>query len=152
MESVHVVVGWIRPNDQVDVLCTFEDPSSGDLMTVTSLQSIRVLATGNITGTTNPNLLSDSERSYDSVSFLVLPEEAERLTPAAELGTSTLVLRNPKDTDLPDEMGPTTLETLLATERAQALETRRLETILLRRSSGTAEPTKPTKNEAEGDE
>ncbi|MFW5878507.1 MAG: Flp pilus assembly protein CpaB [Myxococcota bacterium] len=142
VDEIASVGGWVRPNDHVDIIGTFRDPDSRDLMTVTLLQNMIVLATGNITGSTNINLLSEGDRKYNNVSFLVLPEEAEILTLAAELGTLTLSLRNPEDMDLQERReGRTTLETLLTGERTQALEKIRRDTIQIIRgmSSGSSD-------------
>ncbi len=137
VDEVQAVGGWVRPNDHVDVLGTFRDPNDREMMTVTLLQNMIVLATGNITGSTNINLLSDSERRYNNVSLLALPEEAEILTLASELGTLTLTLRNPEDMDLKDDTGRTSITTLLTGERTQALERRRLQTIQVIRGMGS---------------
>src|SRR4051812_46927445 len=67
------VGGWIRPNDHIDIIGTFRDPQTQEQMAVTLLQNVVVLATGKITGTTNINLLPDSDRGFDNISLLVLP-------------------------------------------------------------------------------
>ncbi len=123
------VGGWIRPNDHVDVLGTFRDPASNEMVTVSLLQNVIVLATGKITGTTNINLLPESARTYTNLSLLVLPEEAEILVLAQELGTLTLSLRNPEDIDIQEERGRATFSTLLTGERTKALQKLRASTI-----------------------
>lgn len=138
VDEVQSVGGWVRPNDHVDILGTFRDPASRELMTVTLLQNMIVLATGKITGSTNINLLSDGDRRFTNVSFLVLPEEAEILVLASELGNLTLTLRNPEDMDFQDDRGgKTTLQTLLTGERTQALEQIRRQTIQVIRGMQT---------------
>ncbi|MGC4120967.1 MAG: Flp pilus assembly protein CpaB [Myxococcales bacterium] len=115
------VGGWIRPNDHVDVIGSFRDPRSGDQMATTLMQNVVVLATGKLTATTNLNLLAESERGYNTITFLLLPEEAEILSLAAELGSLTLTLRNPEDIDQQEERGHSTINTLLSGERLNAL-------------------------------
>ncbi len=85
------VGGWIRPNDHVDVIGTFKDPHTNQQVAMTLLQNVIVLATGKLTGTGNSGAGSEAQREYNNVSLLVLPEEAEILTLAEELGGLTMV-------------------------------------------------------------
>jgi pilus assembly protein CpaB len=130
------VGGWLRPNDHVDVIGTFRDPNGNEQIAVTLLQNVVVLATGKITGTSNINLIPEAQRDYNTVSLLVLPEEAEILTLASELGSLTLVLRNDQDVDMLEERGRTTLQTLLSGERAKNLHLRRQQAIPIIRGGG----------------
>ncbi len=119
------VGGWVRPNDHVDVIGTFRDPQSNEQVAVTLLQNIIVLATGKITGTTNVNLIPENKRDYNNVSLLVIPEEAEILTLAAELGTLKLSLRHEDDADTMEDRGRATIHSLLSGERTRVLEEKR---------------------------
>ncbi|MBI2892707.1 MAG: Flp pilus assembly protein CpaB [Deltaproteobacteria bacterium] len=113
---------WVRPNDSVDLLGTFRDPTRRDLAAVTLLQNITVLATGK----TSANLQASDERTdYTNVTLLVLPQEAELIVLAQELGNLTLTLRNREDIGLLDERGRTTIETILNEGGLQKLEERR---------------------------
>jgi pilus assembly protein CpaB len=129
------VGGWVRPNDHVDIIGTFKDPTSGEQVAVTLMQNVVVLATGKITGTTNINLLPDGQREYGNVSLLVIPEEAEMLVLSQELGSLTLTLRNEDDIDSMEERGRATINTLLSGERTKALQIKRLNTIQVIRGS-----------------
>lgn len=120
------VGGWIRPNDHVDVLATFQDPTSHELSTITLLQNVIVLATGREAGRGAGRVW---ERGYADVSLLVLPEEAELLVLAQEMGTITLVLRHPDEMDTDRDRGRATAGTLLTGERTKTLEKIRHETI-----------------------
>ena len=119
------VGGWVRPNDHVDVIGTFRDPQTDENVAVTLLQNVIVLATGKITGTTNVNLVPEHQREYSNITLMVIPEEAEILTLAAELGNLTLSLRNEDDVDIIEERGRATISTLLSGERTRVLEERR---------------------------
>jgi len=130
------VGGWVRPNDHVDVLGTFKDPDTGEPVSVTLLQNVIVLSTGKITGTTNVNLLSENDREYKDVSLLVIPEEAEILVLAADLGELTLVLRNEDDVDVLEERGRATIKTLLSGERTRAMQEKRNSVITIIRGAG----------------
>ncbi len=119
------VGGWVRPNDHVDIIGTFKDPQTNESVAVTLLQNVIVLATGKITGTTNVNLIPESQREYSNVSVLVIPEEAEILVLASELGSLTMSLRNEEDVDVMDERGRATINTLLSGERTRVLHEKR---------------------------
>ena len=132
------VGGWIRPNDHVDVIGTFRDPASQEMVTVTLLQNVLVLATGRSSGTAGA-LPSEGGRGYADISLLVLPEEAEILVLAQELGSITFVLRNPEEIDLEEDRGRATIGTLLTGERTKALRQLRYQTIqVIRGSAGSA--------------
>ena len=96
---------------------------------MTLLQNVIVLATGKITGTTNVNLIPESQRDYGNISLLVIPEEAEIIVLAQELGALTLALRNDDDIDV-IEGGRATINTLLSGERMRALRGIRLKTLV----------------------
>ena len=136
------VGGWVRPNDHVDLIGTFKDPQTNENVAVTLLQNVIVLATGKITGTTNVNLIPESQRDYNNVSLLVIPEEAEILVLAQELGSLTMSLRNEDDVDTLEERGRATINTLLSGERTRVLQAKRFNTIQVIR--GTASENKPT--------
>jgi pilus assembly protein CpaB len=135
-KSTTSVGGWIRPNDHVDVIGTFRDPQTDENVAVTLLQNVIVLATGKITGTTNVNLIPENQRDYTNISLLVIPEEAEILVLASELGNLTLSLRNEDDVDLIEERGRATISTLLSGERTRVLEQKRREIIQIIKGAG----------------
>jgi pilus assembly protein CpaB len=128
---------WVRPNDHVDVLGTFRDPNSNQIVAVTLLQNVIVLATGQ---TTANSQTSRGGNNYGTVTLLVLPEEAEILVLAQELGSLYLSLRNAEDISIFEERARTTIQTLLTGERVKKLQQRRYKTIQIIR--GLA-PTKP---------
>jgi pilus assembly protein CpaB len=119
------VGGWIRPNDHVDVLLTYRDIASGSNATITLLPNVVILATGEITGTTNQALLPEDKRHYTNVTVLVLPEEAEILNLAQDVGHVSLDLRNDEDLDSLGAKEKTTLQTLLTGDRERINEQKR---------------------------
>lgn len=139
VDEIQSVGGWVRPNDHVDILGTFRDPATRELVSVTLLQNVIILATGKITGTTNQLALSEADRKYNTVSVLVLPEEAEILSLAGDMGKLTLTLRNPEDISFQEERGRATIATLLTGERTKALRKRRIETIQVLRGGKSSE-------------
>jgi pilus assembly protein CpaB len=137
------VGGWVRPNDHVDVIGTFKDPQTNESVAVTLMQNVIVLATGKITGTTNVNLIPEAQREYSNVSLLVIPEEAEILVLASELGGLTMSLRNEDDVDVIEERGRATINTLLSGERTRVLQQKRFNTIQVIRGAGESKSNTP---------
>ena len=92
VDQVGGVSGLLNPNDHIDILCTLRSQESDEEATITLLQNITVLATGNTLA---------GERStrsgYNSLTLLVTPEEAELLAFAQQKAIVTAVLRNPED-------------------------------------------------------
>jgi pilus assembly protein CpaB len=117
---------WVRPNDHVDVLGTFRDPTSNQVVAVTLLQNVIVLATGQTTAATET---ARSKADYGTVTLLCLPEEAEILVLAQDLGSLYLSLRNAEDISIFEERARTTIQTLLTGERVKKLQQRRYKTI-----------------------
>jgi pilus assembly protein CpaB len=120
--SVH---HWVEPGDHVDVLGTFRDPRTAELVSLTLLQNVIVLATGRIGGQTDRRALSEGEKAYATVTVQVLPEAAEMMVLAQDIGTLYLSLRNPDDNQIEElAEGKTTMTTLLTGERSKRLSTR----------------------------
>jgi pilus assembly protein CpaB len=131
------VGGFVRPNDHVDILGTFQDPKSAQQMTVTLMQNIIILATGKMTGSTNVSMLDRSEKTYGDITIMVLPEEAEIAVLASQMGSLYLTLRNPEDIGDQEERGRATIDTLLTGERVRALQKVREQTIQVIRLGAT---------------
>jgi len=129
--------GWVKANDHVDIIGTFKDPGTNEQTAMTLMQNVTVLATGKITGTTNINLIPEGQRDYNNITVLVIPEEAELLTLAQELGALNLTLRNEDDIDEPIARGHSTINTLFSGERMARLEKIRHEITYIRGNSET---------------
>ncbi len=85
------VAGFVRPGHHVDVVTTVEPPNErDDTVSKVILQNIQVVATG--------REIEEKEdkkaKVVPTVTVLVTPEQAERLTLAATAGSIRLVLRN----------------------------------------------------------
>ena len=99
------VSGMVRPNDHVDVLGTFSFPSKSgkpgemELVTLTMLQDVLVLATGREMAKSRPASPSaHGSAAYSTVTLEVTPREAEMLVFAEQIkGRLSLALRNPDD-------------------------------------------------------
>ena len=129
---------WVRPNDHVDVIGSFRDPETQQLRTMTLLQNVVVLATGRVTA--NTSAAADEDKRFSTVTLLALPEEAEMLTLAQDLGTLTLLLRHPDDLDSQDKRSVVDQRTLFAGERATELQQKRYRTIQIIRGNRTGSP------------
>lgn len=97
------VSGMVTPNDHVDVLGTFsfpakDAPAEMELVTMTILQDVLVLATGKETSKSMLLATRPSSGSYNTVTLEVTPREAEILVFAEQIkGRLALALRNPRD-------------------------------------------------------
>ena len=124
---------WVRPNDHVDVVGAFRDPDNHELKVVTLLQNVVVLATGKVNA--NTTYVPEEDKRYQSVTMLVLPEEAEILTLAQEVGSLTLLLRNPADLDFQEKRTIIDAKSLLAGDRTGELQQKRYKTIQIIRGN-----------------
>jgi pilus assembly protein CpaB len=124
---------WVRPNDHVDVIGSFHDPANQEMKSVTLLQNVVVLATGRVTA--NTTYVPEDQKKFQTVTLLVLPEEAQILTLAQELGQVTLLLRNPEDLDYQEKRSLVDQKTLLTGERASELQQKRYKTIQIIRGN-----------------
>jgi pilus assembly protein CpaB len=100
VDSVTGVSGFITPNSRVDVLVSGTPQSGGggandEQRSKLVLQNIRVLATGT-------TIEQKDEKPVDvpTVTLMVSPEDAEKLTLAARQEPVRLALRNYRDEDL----------------------------------------------------
>lgn len=97
------VSGMVRPNDRIDVIGTFSFPSRQhpgelELVTLTIIQDVTVLATGTDTAKSLIGASSRAGGGYSTVTLEVTPREAEMLVFAEQIkGRLSLALRNPGD-------------------------------------------------------
>jgi pilus assembly protein CpaB len=113
------VAGLIQPGDRVDILGTFALPARngvpGELenVTLTVLQDVSVLATGQQLAKAEFGGRMGRTRSYSTVTFEVTPREAELLVFAQTVeGELTLTLRNPEDQSFEKEVPEINFEQL----------------------------------------
>ncbi len=126
------VSNMVRPTDHVDVLGTFTLPSKSapgetELVTMTILQDVLVLATGQETAQSG-----GVGGNYSLVTLEVSPHEAEVLTFAEQMrGRLTLALRNPEDLHYETELPQVNFEQIRAT--LEGLNEKRQREILRKR-------------------
>ncbi len=93
------VSGMVRPTDRVDVIGTFSlpskaNPTESELVTMTILQDVSVLATGRNTAYS----ANQAATNYSTLTLEVSPHEAEVLIFAEQMrGRLAVSLRNPED-------------------------------------------------------
>ena len=126
VDPVTGVGGFVRPGSHVDVLATLPTASTGmkKLIAKMILQDIKVLA---VDQEANPLLrLVETEkvRMAKTVTLLVTPDEAERLTLAGSQGSIHLVMRNIKD-DLLASTDGATIEELVPSKKKKAAPVKR---------------------------
>jgi pilus assembly protein CpaB len=94
VDDVVSVAGFVVPGTRVDVLLTIQPPGSNETQTRVILQNVATLAAGQ-------QIQRDKDgkpQTVTVITLLVTPEQAERLTLAANQGRIQLALRNTLDT------------------------------------------------------
>ncbi|MBI3466973.1 MAG: Flp pilus assembly protein CpaB [Planctomycetes bacterium] len=95
------VAGFILPGNRVDVLLTvgkllqYRDPTGLEASTTTLLQNLEILAVDQRLDAPSDNKVDPKD--LRSVTLLVTPDQAAKLSMAQNLGTLHLTLRNPED-------------------------------------------------------
>ena len=96
VDDVTGVSGFITPNSRVDVLVAGNDiGGNGELKSKLILQNVRVLATGK-----SVEQKDDKPIEVPTVTLLVNPEEAEKVTLASQQNPVRLALRSYRDQEL----------------------------------------------------
>ena len=92
------VAGMLRPGDHVDILGTFAR-TQGDYATVTLLQNVLVLATGELRGGEGEAEApaTGGNRTFNNITVSVDSEEAELLVFAMQRGPVNIALRSQDD-------------------------------------------------------
>ncbi len=104
------VSGMLRPGDRIDLLGTFSFPAPGaagemESVTLTVLQDVTILATGQQLATDLGRMTSRNAGGYSTITLEVTAEEAEVLVFAQNLkGRLYTSLRNNKDNQWKDKL------------------------------------------------
>src|SRR5438093_2178902 len=93
VNDVTAVAGFVVPGTRVDVLVTGNPSGSKEPQTMTVLQDVAVLATGQRT----ERSATGEPQNASVVTLLVSPQGSEKLALASQEGRIQLVLRNPLD-------------------------------------------------------
>ena len=103
VDNVTGVSGFITPNSHVDVLISGQPDGNQEQKSKVVLQNIRVLATGTLI-----EKRDNKPVEVPTVTLLVSPEDAEKLTLATRFEPLRLALRNYRDEDLVHTSGVST--------------------------------------------
>jgi pilus assembly protein CpaB len=98
VNDVVSVAGFVTPGTRVDVLLTGTPEGGNDQETTTVLQNVRVIASGH----TLEHSATGEAQTAAVMTFLVSPDDAQRLTLASSQGHIQLALRSPLDTKQDD--------------------------------------------------
>ena len=115
----------VRPNDHVDVLLTYRDPTTRTVTTQTLLENIVVLATGEIYGGTQLGFVDEDARKYVTVTVELTPQEVELAVQAQSMGAIYMSLRHPDDPEVMEDRARTNVDTIMTGERADQLRNKR---------------------------
>jgi pilus assembly protein CpaB len=99
VDASGALAGLLRPSDHVDIMGTFARAQNGaDYATVTLLQNVLVLATGDVRGDGEESL--NGAHSFGNITVAVDLEEAELLAFCAQRGPLSIALRNKEDMEI----------------------------------------------------
>ncbi|MBI5687141.1 MAG: Flp pilus assembly protein CpaB [Verrucomicrobia bacterium] len=119
VDNTSSVSGHVKPNDHVDIIGTFTFPGATkggaaaggqqlpDTVTLTILQDVTVLATGQVMSRRATETQGGADRfgsQYSSVTVGVTPREAEMLVFAHQKGRLALSLRNREDVSVEQQL------------------------------------------------
>jgi pilus assembly protein CpaB len=110
VDATSSVSSMIKPDDNVDILGTFRFPEmkgdkSLDIVTLTILQSVKVLATGKELGNRRAGMRrSRRTKGYSTITLELTPKEVEMIVFATQKGRLVLSLRSYNETGFEDEL------------------------------------------------
>lgn len=108
--------GMLRAGDSVDLLGTFVR-GSNDFATVTLLQKVFVLATGDTLPSQGGAPVSNGPRTFNSITVAVELEEAELLAFAVQRGPVSVALRAPDDLEIVEDIPTKTFGDIFDTQK-----------------------------------
>jgi pilus assembly protein CpaB len=124
------LAGMLRPGDHVDILGTFARVQQ-EYATVTLLQNVLVLATGEMRGTgegeseSGQSSSGGGTRSFNNITLSVDPEEAELLVFAMQRGPINVALRSVDDVATFDDVPEKTFSDIFEQKRRAEFQRRR---------------------------
>jgi pilus assembly protein CpaB len=123
------MAGMLRPGDRVDVLGTFARAQGSDWATVTLLQNVQVLATGDQRagegGEEMASMPQGGPRTFSSITVSVDLEEAELLVFSMQRGPINIVLRSQDDIETQDDIPDKTFGDIFETQKRAAFARRK---------------------------
>lgn len=101
------MAGMLRPGDHVDIMGTFARSQGTDFATVTLLQNVLVIATGDVRGESAEAEAArngEGSRTFPSITVSVDLEEAELLVFAMQRGPINIALRGTEDMETEEQV------------------------------------------------
>lgn len=98
VDALSSVSNMVQPGDHVDLITSMIFPGESKTTTLTVLQNVSVLSVGE--GVQEDEV----QKSYGTITLMVLPNEVNLVTHAAKFGNLTLTLRNPMDSKTNPEL------------------------------------------------
>ncbi len=122
------LAGMLRPGDHVDVLGTFARGQGTDWATVTLLQNVLVLATGDLRGAGEGEEVVPSTnqgpRTFSNITVSVDLEEAELMVFSMQRGPINIVLRSQEDIETVDNVPDKNFGDIFETQKRAAFARR----------------------------
>lgn len=97
------LAGMLKPGDRIDILGTFARGQGTDWATVTLLQNVPVIATGDVRGEGEEGS-HEGPRTFSNITVSVDLEEAELLVFAMQRGPINVALRSQEDIETVDDI------------------------------------------------
>ena len=97
VDDISSIAGLVKPGDRIDLLVSIKRNTRTTLMPL--LQRAEVLATGTRTDSRAATDSAGENRTYNTMTLDVSPEDARRIFAAREIGRLTAVLRTAADED-----------------------------------------------------
>ena len=109
VDATSSVSSMIKPEDNVDIIGTFRFPEmkgdkSLDVITMTILQSVRVLATGKQLANKRVGARGRRSKGYSTITLELTPKEVEMIVFATQKGRLVLSLRSYNETGFEDKL------------------------------------------------
>ena len=116
--------GLLQPGDRVDVLLTTQR-QPGQIVTITLLQNILVLAVGqDLGGIASEDPEMNAFGRSNQVTLSATMEEAQLLVQAQQQGSLQLMMRNPDDITIAENLPETTAADIIEQQRRQRFQRR----------------------------
>jgi pilus assembly protein CpaB len=121
------LAGMLRPGDHIDVLGTFAKGQGTDWATVTLLQNVLVIATGDLRATGDgeeTSVATQGPRTFSNITVSVDLEEAELLVFAMGRGVIHITLRSQEDLETVDDVPDKNFGDIFETQKRAAFQRR----------------------------
>jgi pilus assembly protein CpaB len=121
------LAGMLRPGDHVDIMGTFAKGQGTDWATVTLLQNVLIVATGDMRGGAEGEAETSGAgppRSFSSITVSVDPEEAELLVFAMQRGPVNVALRSQEDIESAEDLPEKNFGDIFESQKRAAFQRR----------------------------